>query len=108
MKLVIDIPEDVVADVKDTYTGDDVLYCAVKYGTPFDDAKYHEEHGEVIAAKELWEDAERALRAIDDIKTEIEELEENIAELPNMAEAYATVWNCLDIINKHIGERSEE
>lgn len=35
MKLIIDIPEDVIAYVKETYIGDDVLYCAVKYGTPF-------------------------------------------------------------------------
>ena len=39
MQVVIDIPEDVVADVKDTYTGDDVLYCAVKYGKPLDDIR---------------------------------------------------------------------
>ena len=32
--------------------------------SPFDDAKYHLEHGEVIVAKELWEDAEKALKAV--------------------------------------------
>ena len=138
MKLVIEIPEDVVVDIKDTYTGDDVLYCAVKYGTPFDDAKYHKEHGEVIVAKELWEDAERALRAIYDIKTEINQICEDIkAEIREEKEfAYADFerykveclgqeWEdvydslpqddyrygmerCLEIINKHIGERGEE
>lgn len=28
---------------------------------PYDDAKYHEEHGEVIVDKAVWEDAKRAL-----------------------------------------------
>ena len=28
----------------------------------YDDAKYHEEHGEVIVDKAVWEDAERALK----------------------------------------------
>ena len=39
MKLIIDIPEDVIAYVKETYIGDDVLYCAVKYGTQLEDIK---------------------------------------------------------------------
>lgn len=28
---------------------------------PYDDAKYHEEHGEVVVDKAVWEDAKRAL-----------------------------------------------
>lgn len=51
MKLIIDIPEDVMLDVKNTYVGNDVLYCGVKYGTPLDT---HDE--EIIAAtvESIW------------------------------------------------------
>lgn len=31
---------------------------------PYDDAKYHEEHGEVVVDKAVWEDAKRALEQI--------------------------------------------
>ena len=31
----------------------------------YDDAKYHEEHGEVIVDKDVWEDAKKALDATD-------------------------------------------
>ena len=34
MKIVIDIPEEIIFDIKESYMGADVLYCAVKYGTP--------------------------------------------------------------------------
>ena len=68
----------------------------------YDDAKYHEEHGEVIVAKEVWEDAERALRAIDDIKSEINQICEDIG--------YQRIHkdDVFKIIDKHIGERSED
>ena len=32
----------------------------------YDDAKYHEEHGEVIVDKDVWEDAKKALEAVAD------------------------------------------
>lgn len=41
MKIVIDIPEEVIEDIKKTYEGCDVLYVAVKYGTPLDDKTGH-------------------------------------------------------------------
>ena len=30
----------------------------------YDDAKYHEEHGEVIVDKDVWEDAKKALEVV--------------------------------------------
>ena len=105
MKIVIDIPEDmynrIQDDVYSTYDGTDCLK-AVRNGTPFDDAKYHLEHGEVIVAKELWKDAEKALRVIEDIKTEINQICEDIG--------YQRIHkdDVFKIIDKHIGERSEE
>ena len=36
MKILIELPEDVYDDVKDTYNGNDVIYCAVKNGKPYD------------------------------------------------------------------------
>lgn len=75
MKLVIDIPEDVVVDIKDTYTGDDVLYCAVKYGTPLDDIKAEIKNDACCGMNERYCDGLR---------------------------------KALKIIDKHIGERSEE
>ena len=37
MKVIINIPEEVTEDIKTNYKGDDVLYVAVKYGTPIPD-----------------------------------------------------------------------
>ena len=34
MQIVIDIPKDIIYDIKESYMGEDVLYCGVKYGTP--------------------------------------------------------------------------
>ena len=92
----------------------DAFWMAVD-ALEYDDAKYHEEHGEVIVAKELWEDAEKALRAIEDIKTEI--LEETKchygdkclgANCPSNTDCMIMGEHAIWIINKHIGERSEE
>lgn len=49
----------------------DMAINALKY----DDTKYHEEHGEVIVSKDVWEDAKKALKqmdALDKIRAEIE------------------------------------
>lgn len=48
----------------------DMAINALKY----DDTKYHEEHGEVIVSKDVWEDAKKALKqmdALDKIRAEI-------------------------------------
>ena len=37
----------------------------------YDDIKYHNEHNEVIVDCDVWEDAKKALKAIDSTKTEI-------------------------------------
>ena len=37
-EVVIKLPDEVYEDIKATYNGDDVLYCAVKYGTPIPEA----------------------------------------------------------------------
>lgn len=41
------------------------------------------------------------MTTLEKIRAEIAEFEERIAELPNMADAYAAVWHCLDIIDKY-------
>ena len=88
MKLVIDIPEDVVADVKDTYTGDDVLYCAVKYGTPL-------EEYEDIFAEGLLDGFKASIKA--EIKRRADKLEDD------RWYERGTYYECLDIIDKYKG-----
>ena len=41
------------------------------------------------------------MTTLEKIRAEIAEFEERIADLPNMADAYAAVWHCLDIIEKY-------
>ena len=71
----------------------------------YDDAKYHEEHGEVIVAKDLWEDAKRALMAIEDIRAEIKEYRDACSDgewdyyLAGRIEAYN---DALAVIDEHI------
>lgn len=64
MKIIIDISDDMFKRIQDdvysTYDGVDCLK-AVRNGTPYDDTKYHEEHGEVIIDKDVWEDAKKAV-----------------------------------------------
>ena len=48
MQIVIDIPEDIIYDIKESYMGEDVLYCGVKYGTPLPKG-----HGRLIDADVL-------------------------------------------------------
>ena len=51
MQIVIDIPEEIIFDIKESYMGADVLYCAVKYGTPLPKG-----HGRLIDADVLAND----------------------------------------------------
>ena len=41
------------------------------------------------------------MTTLEKIRAEIAEFEERIADLPNMADAYAAVRHCLDIIDKY-------
>ena len=51
MQIVIDIPKDIIYDIKESYMGEDVLYCGVKYGTPLPKG-----HGRLIDADKFIED----------------------------------------------------
>lgn len=75
MQIVIEIPEDVMLDVKNTYVGNDVLYCGVKYGTP-----------------------------LEDIRAEIEQIEEGISSYHN-DRPWIFKDEVLEIIDKHTGVR---
>ena len=75
MKLIIDIPQDVIAYVKETYKGNDVLYCAIKYGIP-----------------------------LDDVKTEIN----NLPRCWKSEDYEDAIQDAIEIIDKHIGERSND
>ena len=37
-EIIVKLPDEVYEDVKATYNGTDVLYCAVKFGTPIPEA----------------------------------------------------------------------
>lgn len=91
MKLIIDIPKDVVADVKDTYTGDDVLYCAVKYGKPYTNHN-----------AKAFKECQRLRQAVEDIKAEINQIcDDNGYQRIHKDDVFK-------IIDRHIGERSED
>ena len=34
VEIIVKLPDEIYEDIKATYNGDDVLYCAVKYGIP--------------------------------------------------------------------------
>ena len=73
----------------------------------YDDAKYHEEHGDVIVDKAVWDAVNRAvpMNVLDDIKSEIERK----ANSGQWCDAYgAGLLKALAIIDKHIGERSND
>ena len=38
VEIIVKLPEEVYEDIKATYNGDDVLYCAIKFGTPIPEA----------------------------------------------------------------------
>lgn len=71
----------------------DAFWMAVD-ALEFDDTKYHAEHGEVIVAKEVWEDAEKALKAIEDAKAEIRQKQWHIG--------VDSANDVIEIINKHM------
>lgn len=80
----------------------DVAIQALSY----DDAKYHEEHGEVVVAKEVWEDALQALKQrlmVEDIRAEIQYEADNKA-LDKYMMAY---YRCLQIIDRNMKGVSE-
>lgn len=58
----IDLLDNLIGMVDDNHESDydTALDMAIK-ALEYDDAKYHEEHGEVIVDKAVWEDAKRAL-----------------------------------------------
>ena len=64
MKIIINIPEDVIADIKENYVGDDVLYCGVKYGeivdVPIIDAEEDEDPYQA--------DMDEAIKCIKDVE----------------------------------------
>lgn len=41
------------------------------------------------------------MTTLERVRAEIAEFEERIADLPNMADAYAAVWHCLELIDKY-------
>ncbi len=68
----------------------------------YDDAKYHEEHGEVVVEKDLWEDAKRALEqgsVLNKIKTEID-LDTRI-QVKHYTNTDAVIDAVLDVIDKY-------
>lgn len=58
----IDLLDNLIGMIEDNHESDydTALKMAIK-ALEYDDAKYHEEHGEVIVDKAVWEDAKRAL-----------------------------------------------
>ena len=81
MQIVINIPEDIIYDIKESYKGEDVLYCGVKYGTPLP-------------------------KVLDSIKAEIEK-EIEWAKEHGCDEWLGAYGVCLEIINKHIGKEKQ-
>ena len=77
-KLIIELPKEIADDIKETYKGNDVLYCAVKYGTLLDDVK-----AEIRELRDSWE----------------KDCYHDEAEALNIA---------LKIIDKHIGKVESE
>lgn len=47
------------------------------------------------------------MRTLEKIRAEIAEFKDEIAELPNMADAYAAVKHCLVIIDKYASEECD-
>ena len=47
-EIIVKLPDEVYEDIKATYSGADVLYCAVKFGTPLPKG-----HGDLIDRKVL-------------------------------------------------------
>lgn len=58
----IDLLDNLIGMIEDNHESDydTALRMGIK-SLEYDDAKYHEEHGEVIVDKAVWEDAKRAL-----------------------------------------------
>lgn len=58
----IDLLDNLIGMIEDNHESDydTALDMAIK-ALEYDDAKYHEEHGEVVVDKAVWEDAKRAL-----------------------------------------------
>ena len=58
----IDLLDNLIGMIEDNHESDydTALRMGIK-ALEYDDAKYHEEHGEVIVDKAVWEDAKRAL-----------------------------------------------
>lgn len=84
----------------------DMAINALKY----DDTKYHEEHGEVIVSKDVWEDAKKALKqmdALEKIRTEIEQNAYPIVHGVNNHEKGMTLYGILQIIDKYKTESEE-
>ena len=50
MQIVIDISQEIITDIKENYDGYNVLYCAVKNGTPLPKG-----HGRLIECERLQE-----------------------------------------------------
>ena len=71
----------------------------------YDDTKYHEEHGEVIVSKDVWEDAKKALEAWEKVIEEIEQLRAKFKGSGGVYEhsAYGLDY-ATEIINKHLSE----
>lgn len=67
----------------------------------YDDTLYHKEHGEVIVDKDVWEDAKKALTAIEDIKAEIKD-----EACRGMNDRYCEgLWRAVKLIDKHISRK---
>ena len=84
----------------------DMAINALKY----DDTKYHEEHGEVIVSKDVWEDVKKALKQMDalhKIRAEIEQNAYPIVHGVNNHEKGMTLYGILQIIDKYRKEQTD-
>ena len=53
-EIIVKLPDEVYEDIKATYNGTDVIYCAVKYGTPLPKG-----HGRLIDANAYAKDVKK-------------------------------------------------
>lgn len=93
----------------------DVAIQALSY----DDAKYHEEHGEVVVDEEIWDDANKAFlyeqtqrSMVEDIRAEIERYEADCRFAGGTEECEQCNTNVFgsiyQIIDRHMGKEKHE
>ena len=84
MKYVIDMPDEIVQDIKENYIGNDVVYCNIRYtATPLE---------------EVLEDIKAEIEQVKAIMNE-EIIEHDRKDLINFVNG---LNQCLCIIDKHI------